>query len=142
MSGSIIVTESLAFQNGNQQYRSNPTGFQATQTGIVGPTPGAINVSIHGTDVDLSQIVYAGGMCWIYNMDAVNFLTFGMYSHELSKFLPLAEVLPGEFCRIRLSRILGDDYSGPGTGTTRPPNTLRLYADTADLVARVDAFDA
>lgn len=125
-------------------YRSYPTQFNSDMDGALGPTPGAVLVGIYGTDVDLSQLTQPG-ICRVSNQDASNFVSYGPYDPELDKFYPVGEILPGEFYLFRLSRNLGNEYAGTGTGTGTTgaeTNTLRFVADTEPVVVLVEAFEA
>jgi hypothetical protein len=125
-------------------YRSYDTQFAADVNGALGPTPGAFIVSVYGTDVDLTELVQPG-LCRVSNQDATNYVEYGIYDPELDKFHPLGEILPGEFFILRLSRNLGWEYAGTGTGTGTTgakTGTLRFIADTDSVVVLVEAFEA
>ena len=126
------------------QHRSYPTQFTADVTGALGPTPGAFLASIYGTNVDFDELTIPG-LCKISNQDATNYVTFGICDPETNKFYPLGELLPGEFYILRLSRWLGQEYPGSGTGTGTSgakTNTLQFVADTVACVVLVEAFEA
>jgi hypothetical protein len=148
MSGEAQLQVSLQINkndaDGVVQYRSYPTQFTADVDGAMGPTPGAFLASIYGTDVDLSELT-TPGLCRISNQDPANYVTFGTCDPETDKFYPLGEILPGEFYLLRLSRWLGQEYAGSGTGTGTSgakTNTLRFVAHTAACVVLVEAFEA
>ena len=148
MSGEASIQVSLQINKsdaaGIVNYRSYPTTFTADVDGALGPTPGAFEVSVYGTQVDLSELTQPG-LCRISNQDATNFVTYGIYDPETDKFYPLGEILAGEFYIIRLSRDLGweSTASGTGTGTTGPQtNVLMFIANTAACVVLVEAFEA
>lgn len=143
MSREAIVRASLIIRSGSLDYRSNPTGFVADVTGINGPTPGAITVSVDGVDVDLSQLTSFGGFCRLANLDSTNFVTWGIHDPETDRFYPVGKILAGETYVIRLADQLEEELgTGSGTGTAGPStNKLRLKADTASVVALVEAFD-
>ena len=147
MSGEATLQISLqinkADATGNVNYRSYPTQFNADVDGALGPTPGAFVVSIYGTDADLSELSVPG-LCRLTNQDPTNFITYGIYDPEADKFYPLGELLAGEFYVLRLSRELGWEFAGAGTGTgTTGPytNTLRFVADTASCNVLMEAFE-
>ena len=142
LQASLQITKDDA--NGIVNYRSYPTGFTADVGGALGPTPGAFVASIYGTDVDLGQLT-TPGLCRVSNQDSTNYVTYGICDPETEVFYPLGEILPGEFFIFRLSRNLGEEYPGTGTGTgTAGPktNTLRFVADTDECVVLVEAFEA
>ena len=125
-------------------HRSQPMVFNIDVVGIKGPSPGAILVSVTGTDVDLSELVVPG-LCRFMNLDDDNFFEYGIFDPDTSTFYPLGEVGPGHFYVLHLSRNLAWQY-GTGTGTGTSPgegetNRLRLKADTAPLNALVEAFE-
>jgi len=134
MANEIKVTTSLNINNGNQQFRNTPTSFSADMTGTKGPSPGAVEVSPSGTDIDLSEIDTLG-FCQLQNLDATNYVTYGIYSPDSLDFYPLGELLAGEVAVFRLSRILDDP---PGTSGAR---SLRFVADTAACDVIVNAFE-
>lgn len=122
------------------QYLSRPGSFVADVAGAKGPVPGAFTATLAGTDVDFSELTQPG-LALFKNLDATNFVTWGIWDPEISKFYPIGEILPGEFYPIRLSRLLTGEL-GTGAGTTGPnTNTLRFKADTAPLDVSVEAFE-
>lgn len=129
---------SLQVKLGNLDYQSRPTAFNADVSVARGPTPGELNVSKFGTDVDLSLFTVPG-LVWMQNMDTVNFVEYGVWNGSL--FFPLGELLPGEFFALRLSRNIGKDYTNTGTGITGTINKLRLKANTANSLVRVEVFE-
>lgn len=144
MANEATIRSSLQIFKGTDpiqlQYLSRPDSFTATVTGAKGPVPGAIQATIAGVDVDFSELTQPG-LCRIVNLDATNFVTWGIWDPEIAKFFPLGEILPGEFYVIRLSRLLSAEL-GTGAGTTGPnTNKLRLKADTASVNVSVEAFE-
>lgn len=135
----ILVVDPTTQEIVQLDYQSRPSRFTADMSEIKGPTPGAIEVDTLGVDVDLSQLDDPG-MCWLHNMDATNYVEYGIYDPEGVKFFPLGEILPGECYTIRLSRNFGIEYEGSGTGTSAATNRLRLKANTASCNVRVDVF--
>src|SRR3990172_6365754 len=101
---------------GNLNFNALPTSFTADVDGAKGPTPGAIDTTVGGTDVDLSQLT-TPGFCWFHNQDETNYVTVGIWDPENSKFFPLFELLPGEAYVLRLARDVEEEYQ-TGTGTT------------------------
>lgn len=136
MANEARVNSSLQINKGNLQFRSNPTTFQATITGAKGPVPGAITAAVLGTNVNFSELT-TPGLCRITNLDAINFVTFGVY--DGTSFYPLGEILPGEFYVLRLSRDLNEEYIG--TGTNADANQFRVVANTAACNVLVEAFE-
>src|ERR1017187_871711 len=130
---SLNITKSVG---GNLNYRSYPTMFNADVNGAMGPTPGAIEVTTAGVDINFSQIATYPGLCLITNQDDLNWVSYGIYDPTISRYFPLGEVLPGEFFLLRLSRELGEIFApGTGTGTGGPSNnTLRFKAHTNNCI--------
>lgn len=134
---------SLDVRKGNLRYRHPKASFQADMTGSLGPTPGALLISVDGTDIDLGEIAIPGFVV-VDNYDETNFFTLGIWDPDTSLFYPFLEVGPGEFYPFKFSRFLLDEFDigGLGTGTTGPSNqVLRAYADTADLNGFVGVFE-
>lgn len=140
MANEATVTSNLRIVAGNINYQSQPTSFRATVTGRKGPTPGAIAVSTAGTDVDLSELT-TPGLCRIQNLDTTNYVQVGIWEPDTSKYYPIMELLAGESYVFRLSRDVGEQYAGTGTGTDTPNNTLRLKAFGAACNVVVEAFE-
>lgn len=138
MSNEATVRSYLRIKVGNVDYRSNSNEFRANVSDGKGPSPGAVTVSVTGTDIDFSELT-TPALCRLTNQDATNFVEYGMWDGV--DFLPLGEILPGESYVIRLSRNLGSTY-GAGTGTTGSSKTFRVRADTAPCDVAVEAFDA
>jgi len=144
MSQEIRLQLSLLVRKGALVYQSNPTALVADMGGSSGPTPGSIHVALGvGIDVSLSQIVIPGGWCFIMNLDSTpqptpNYVEYGI--NDVNNFFPLGELLPGEFTVKRLSRNLGKEYIGTGTGIVN--STFRLKAHGAATLVRVEIFDA
>lgn len=121
-------------------YRSSPSTFLADVSVPMGPTPGAFTVDTFGVDVDLSQLT-TPGLAWFHNMDADNYVEYGIYDPADDSFDPFGELLPGECFPIRLSRNFAEQYEGTGTGTSAATKRLRFKANTASCRVRVDAFE-
>lgn len=141
MADEATVQTMLTIQKGNLDYRSNPISFRATVSGTKGPTPGAIAVSVDGTNIDLSQLT-TPGLCLIHNLDSTNFVEVGRWDQTTSRFYPLMKILAGEFYVIRLSPRVEDEYEGTGTGTAVNVSKLRIKANTAPCVVVVSCFEA
>ena len=133
------IRSSLQITVGNDtQYRSAPTAFNANVPVFKGPTPGLISVTTAGVDVDLSLLT-TPGLAFIQNLDGSNFMEGGIW--DGSSFYPLYDWLAGEGYTVRFSACLGQEF-GVGTGTTGAGiNKFRLKADTATLLASVEAFE-
>ena len=140
MADEASIRASLQIISGKLEYRSQPTVFTADVAGAKGPVPGALAASTAGTDVDFGELT-TPNLCRIMNLDATNFIEYGIWDPEGSTFYPLGELLAGEFTVLRLSRNLQEEY-GTGTGTTGAnTNRLRLKADTAACNVLVEAFE-
>lgn len=143
MSNEARVTSSLSITKGSLTYRSAPTGFSADVSAANGPTPGVVSCSVTGTDLDFSRLARPA-LCWLQNLDDVNYVTVGVYEPGTGVFYPLLELLPGESYVIRLSRSVGEQQQGTvtGTGTDAVNNAVRVRASGAACNVRVEAFDA
>jgi hypothetical protein len=141
MANEANIKASMRVLKGSLDYRSNPTQYLATQTGVGGPTPGTILCAVApGTDVDLSELT-TPGLAVIQNLNATNYVTVGVYDPQSNLFYPMLELLPGEVQVIRLSRNIQEEYA-TGTGTVGPgTNTLRIIANSAACLVKVDAFE-
>lgn len=141
MANEGTFTVGLNIRKGNLQYTPPVTNFRVDVDGSKGPTPGAVTISVTGTDIDFSELDIPGP-ARILNLDSTNFVTFGIFDPETNKFYPIGEILPGEVYPIRFSRYLADEF-GTGSGTTGPhTNRLRFMADTAACDVSVEAFEA
>lgn len=140
MADEATVTCTLTIRKAELEYSSRPNNYRADVTGKKGPVPGAITVAVGGTDVSFTELTEPG-LCWMQNLDDTNFVTYGIWEPDTSKFYPLGELLPGEIVVLRLSRDLGEQYSGVGTGTDVANNRLRFRANTAACVVRIEAFE-
>ena len=141
MANEATIRSSLAITKGKLKYSGQPTSFTADVAGTKGPTPGAIDVSIEGTDIDLGELT-TPGLCRLMNLDDTNYVVYGIWDPEGARFYPLGELLPGETYVIRLARMIEEEY-GTGTGTVgADTNRLRMKADTATCNIVVEAFEA
>jgi len=146
MSDEITVRSSLHIRKETSsgevqlEYLPKPTTFTDDLTGVKGPTPGAFDASILGTDVDLTELT-TPGYCRIRNLDDTNFVTVGIWDPEGSTFHPFLELGPMKHVDLQLSRYIQEEY-GTGTGTTGAgTNRLRVKADTATCNVSVEAFE-
>lgn len=140
MADEATLRNSLQIRVGNVSYNSQPSGFTADVTGSKGPCPGAFAVSTDGTDVDLSELS-SPGLCRLMNLDATNYVEWGIWEPLISHFYALGRILPGESYVIRLSPNVGQEY-GTGTGTEGAVNTFRFKANTAACNVLVEAFES
>jgi hypothetical protein len=139
--GTAQIQISLNLRSGNLQYQNVPNAFNAVVAGANGPTPGSLLIATTpGTDVNLSELSAVGGFCVLANLDSTNWVEYGIYDAGSSLFFPLGEILAGEQYILRLSRNLGKDYPGSGTGVPIGA-TLRIVANTASCRVFVGAFD-
>lgn len=140
MSNEIRVVIQVQVAKGNLYYQNPIRQFTENMTGTKGPTPAAIAVPTSGVDVYFNQLT-TPGLCIITNLDATNYVEVGIRDPQTSLFYPLMEVGPGKSWPIYLSRNLGEQYTGSGTGTTTPENYVRLKANGAACNVQVDAFE-
>lgn len=114
-------------------YQGRPSTFQADVTGTAGPSPGVVNATTAGVEVDLSALT-TPGLCRVMNLDATNYVQFGVW--DGTNFWELGELLPGESYVFRLARTISD-----GTGTSYTTGSLMLKANTATCICIVEAFE-
>lgn len=139
MANEAQIRASLNVKIGNLDYRSSPTSFNATASVAKGPTPGGLTISTLGENIDLSELT-TPGLCRIHNLSPTYYVQYGIYDVTLGEFFPLGELLPGEFTIFRLSRVLGRQYIGTGTGVTGQ-TSLRLRSIDGECNVVVDAFE-
>lgn len=130
-SGFSIIKKSGSITQIN--HTTQPSSFRATVTGAKGPTPGAIDVTTSGIEVDLTELT-TPGFCRLMNQDATNFVTYGVIDIDGSTFHELGELGPGESYVLKLSRLIGKTVGTADEG-------LFLKADTATCVVLVEAFE-
>ena len=141
MANEAVIYSGLQIINGDWNVPMGVPSYVADVTGIKGPTPGALAVSVAGTNVDLSQLT-TPGWCKIINLSTVNFVEWGVYDPETTKFYPIGEIPAGKWIVFKFSRNFAWEY-GVGTGTTgAETNVLRLRADTAVCNVSVEAYEA
>lgn len=140
----IRISANLQVRNAAQAWSNPVSAFNANQSGIRGPTPGAVLVPTGGVDIDLSALAKPGGWCMFTNLDPTNYVQWGILDGVSHKFYVVGELLPGEFHPVRLSRNLGTVYgTGAGTGTdVAGVDTLHFKAINASCNVKVEAFDA
>ena len=140
MADEATIFSGFQIANGDWLVPAGKTTFTADVTGIKGPTPGALAVSVTGTNVDLSQLT-TPGWCKITNLSTVNFVEWGIYDPETTKFYPVGEIPAGKWTVFKFSRNFAWEY-GVGTGTSgAETNVLRLRADTAACNVSVEAYE-
>lgn len=136
----IQIRASLSIRQGNLSYQSSPSGFTAAMAGEAGPTPGDILVT-GNTPVNLSGLDVPGGWARILNKDPTNYVEIGLTIN--GDFYPIHELLPGEQYVARLSRWLGQEAPGTGTGTAYTGSVqLTLRTIVAPVRVLFEAFDA
>lgn len=141
MANEINVTWSLNINKTNLKEQQSES-FQATMNTAGGPTPGQVLIDTDGTDITISQVT-SPGWAWFKNLDATNYVQWGIWEDATTTFYPVGQLLAGESCIFRLSPYFGQEYSGTGTGTSSPgAYTLRFKADTADVKVQVRVFEA
>lgn len=140
MADEATIITSLQIKVGNLEYQSRPTAFKATVVGEIGPTPGALIIPTTGKDIYFTELDVPG-LCRIHNLDDINYVEYGIFDTITGRFSPLGELLPGENYILRLSRNLGEQATGSGTGTTGQENYLRFKANGASCTVVIEAFE-
>jgi hypothetical protein len=141
MANEAVIFAGLQITNGDWHVPVGIMSYNDDVVGIKGPTPGALAVSVAGVNVDLSQLT-TPGWCKITNLDPTNFIEWGVWDPETTKFYPVGEIPAGKWIVFKFSRNVAWEY-GAGTGTSGPEtNVLRLRADTAACNVSVEAYEA
>lgn len=135
-----VISGGLSIRVGSLVYQSQPNQFQADVSVARGPTPGMVEIDTDGTDIDLGQLD-TPGLCRLMNLDASNYVEYGMWDPLTEVFYPLGELLPGETYILRFSRNLQEAYDGTGTGTTTATKRLRFKANSANCFVLIEAFE-
>jgi len=141
MANEAQIRSSLRIKNGNLEYRSPVTAFQADVAGDNGPVPGAIIATTQGVDLDLSSLD-SPGLCEIRNLDSANPCKVGRYDSTNVLFFPFLYLLAGESYVIRLDPDIEDEYSGTATSTTAASTTLRVKGVNASVNVFIGAFES
>ena len=116
--------------------------FTPTVTGTKGPSPGALTIPVYGKVIPLTELT-TPGLCMLRNLDATNYVEWGLYDPQIDQFYPLGEIQPGESYVLRFSRNIREQYEGTGTGTTAVGGVeFFMKANAADVVVSVEAFEA
>jgi hypothetical protein len=139
MANEAYVRSSLRIQVGELDYQSRPVAFRADVSAAEGPTPGLVYATLDGVDIVLSGLT-TPGLCWMQNLDEDNYVTYGIWDPDISKYYPLGELLPGECYALRLSRSFGQEFTGTGTSVLDSNQRLRIKGTNATCKVRVDAF--
>jgi len=144
MADEARIQNSLFLKTGGLEYQSRPTAFTLDVSTGAGPTPGLINVSVSGTDLDLSQLT-TPGLAVFQNLDLTNYVTLGPYEPDTDFFYPFIELPPAETNEgkpfvMLLSRFLKRELTGTGT-LVGYNSTIRLVAKTATCKVKVEVFE-
>ncbi len=111
-----------------------------------GPSPGAINVTNAGVNVDFSEFTARGltpDCCVFSNLEMNNddnWIDVGRYDPSTNFFYPLFRMYPGEEYPLRLSPDVDEEFTGTGTLAFSTVSTLRLICFSDNCPARVDAY--
>jgi hypothetical protein len=122
--GTLQVRSSWQF-TGGIIYQSQPTTFTVAQLLAIGPTPGALLASIHGTQVSLAQLT-TPGLCLFANVDQTNYYQWGVYLPLYAIFVPIGAVYPGQIWGFYLDQYFGRG-EGSDTGTTPEESGIQLW---------------
>lgn len=127
----------------NQINYNKDESYQLDVTGIKGPTPGALTIPTGGKIISFAELV-TPGLCLIKNMDDTNYVEYGVLDRDLTPdaaYTPF-ELGPGEAVVLKLSRNLGEEWIGTGTGTGGATSyNFFIKANTADVVVSIEAFE-
>jgi hypothetical protein len=140
MANEFDVRCGFSLSKGSQDYRPQPTQFNADQVGVGGPTPGYMIATEDGVDVNLSALT-TPGIYRIQNLDATNYVEVGVWDDTARVFYPFHEVLPGESWPGRLSRFIQSEFGGTGTGDTPATTRLRVKGIGGDCPIVIEVFE-
>lgn len=150
MADELRITSSMQIAWGETPrvvYRSPSQSYTADISGRKGPSPGAVTISVIGTDIDFSQLTLPGP-CEFINLEdpddtSNSYVEFGIYDPEADRFHPLFELAPGEHTNFRFSRNFLEEYEGTDTGTSSNITNNRFrakaYGDNAEV--SINAFE-
>lgn len=138
MSALVRIQSSLQIKGTVVDYSSRPTNFTGSCVAESAPSPARINATPAGTVIDLSRLTLAA-YYRIMNMDAVNWVEYGVYVASLGKFCPWGELLAGESYVGRFSRNIFKEDTG--TGHT-DPDSLMVVAHGGNVEVLLEAFEA
>ena len=139
--GTIQVRSSWQL-TGGLTYQSQPTTFTVAQLLAIGPTPGALLASIHGTQVSLAQLT-TPGLCLFANVDQSNYYQYGPYDPVADKFYTFGVVYPGQVWGMYLDPYFGRaEGTSPGTSPSESGIQLWLKAIGGPCQAIVSCFNA
>jgi hypothetical protein len=141
MANEITVQTSLSVSKGNNKF-SKSRRFQADVDAAVakGPVPGAISVSVEGTDIDLTELQDpAWGV--IENIGATYPILVGKWDPEALIFHDFCYLEPGQSFPLCLPPGFGGEYVGTGTGTTAATGSLRIKGVGGPGVALAEFFE-
>jgi|SRR5579884_3434050 hypothetical protein len=134
MANEVRITTGLQIKKGQLQYQSQPQTVTADMQGSLGPTPGALQVTTSGVDVNLSQLHQQGGWCRIMNLENESTVGTGSINNNYIQYGPksggvlinFAWLFPGEESVFRIDPAMG---------------TMRIKAAHATANVLVEAFD-
>ena len=142
MANEIQVSLSINATKGNGQYQNLPKTFVVDMEGtFFGPSPGALQVSISGTDINLSQFG-TPGICFINNMDETYAVRGGIYDVTNDTFYPLFRVSPGGIAYFEMDRSATEESTGTGTLSGGYNSTFQLRAEGGSPNVKVEILEA
>lgn len=140
MANEIQVRASVSVRLGNLKYQSPQPAWTAALTTAIGPTPGAVTIPLEGRDFFFEELT-SPGIAVFTNIDATNFVRFGLYILDLDRFFPIGRIYPGESFPFRFDPDLFQAFLGSGTSAEDGEAYFRFKADTAPVVVQIDAFE-
>lgn len=120
MAGEITINASIRVNNGNLVYASPVQQFQADQSVAGGMSPGQLECTHAGQEINLTALDDPK-WCEVRHIgdDDDVYIELCIRDPETGLMYPFAELSPGEQFPLPLSRHLGRQYgTGTGTGTT------------------------
>jgi hypothetical protein len=143
MANEAQINVSLNINKGSKVYRSQPNAFTANVSGNGGPSPGTFTATTGGTIVNLTNLTVPG-LYRIQNLDANNWIEYGIYDRNADVFYPLNQCLAAETFIARFSPNLGTNEPDPdtGTGAFTGSTAFMVRANGAPCEVLVEAFDS
>ena len=129
MANEAEIRHFIRVSKDNLEWQSPNTSFQADIATGKGPIPGAITVTVAGTNLDFSQFS-TPGFVRVANLDSTNYVEIGIYA--LTVFYPVIELLAGESYVFRWTR----DAKSLASSAV-----IQARADTAQLFLSVEGFE-
>ncbi len=140
MANEVVLNMGLRIKSGFLEYNSTPSSVQQDMDSATakGPYPGARTIATTGTD-ELFAELDTPGLCWLHNLDTVNWVDYGIRSG--TEFRVLGRVRPGKCALFEFSPDMMETHYTTGTGSTGDVNVFHMRANDAPVRLRIDCFE-